>query len=151
MALDVRNSVALVATLSVGVLSGILVGTGLAAFTARGLSEAAWVLAFSARRSPVCKGDASSHAEYASGPDRRLHSSPRPFAFTPRNERLVYVLVLVVTIGFEVPLNKQIQSWTPTSTPSGWQHIRDVWLERHILRTISSVLGFISALIALMV
>jgi uncharacterized membrane protein len=55
--------------------------------------------------------------------------------------------VLVVTIGFEVPLNNQIQSWTPTSTPSGWQHIRDVWLERHILRTISSVLGLISALI----
>jgi uncharacterized membrane protein len=64
---------------------------------------------------------------------------------------LFMVLVLVVTIGFEVPLNKQIQSWTPTSTPSGWQQIRDVWLERHILRTISSVLGLISALIALMV
>jgi hypothetical protein len=46
VALDVRKSVALVATLGVGVLSGILVGTRLAAFTARGLSEAAWVLAF---------------------------------------------------------------------------------------------------------
>jgi hypothetical protein len=59
--------------------------------------------------------------------------------------------MLVATIGFEVPLNPQIQSWTPGYAPSSWQHVRDLWLERHLLRTISSVLGFISALLALVV
>lgn len=44
--LDVRNFVALLATLGVGLLSGIMVGTGLAGVTARALPEASWVLRF---------------------------------------------------------------------------------------------------------
>jgi hypothetical protein len=46
VSLDVRNSVAIFATFCVGLLAGIMVGTGLAAFTARGLSEAPWVMQF---------------------------------------------------------------------------------------------------------
>jgi hypothetical protein len=44
--LDVRHSVALVATLGTGILFGVLVGTGLAAFTARDLPETSWVMQF---------------------------------------------------------------------------------------------------------
>jgi len=59
------------------------------------------------------------------------------------------LVVIAVTIGFEVPLNKQIQSWTTGSVPPVWQQVRDLWLERHLLRTVADILSFISALSAL--
>jgi len=46
MHLDLRNTVALIATFGIGLLAGILVGTGLSEFTARGLPESAWVMRF---------------------------------------------------------------------------------------------------------
>ena len=46
MLLDPKNTTAVMATLGVGVLAGILIGTGLAGYTARGLPEISWTLQF---------------------------------------------------------------------------------------------------------
>jgi len=59
------------------------------------------------------------------------------------------LIVLAVTIGFELPLNNQIQSWTPGNAPPVWQHVRDLWLQRHLLRTVASVASFLMDLGAL--
>jgi uncharacterized membrane protein len=149
--LDGRNAVAIAATLGVGILAGILVGTGLAAYTAKSLQEASWVMRFQLEDRLFAKVMPPlmlttlvaliAACALARGHSRSLFAA----------SVLFMVLVLVVTIGFEVPLNKQIQSWTPGDAPSSWQQIRDRWLERHLLRTISSVLGFLSALLALAV
>lgn len=145
---DVRNLVALVATFGIGLLAGILVGTGLAAFTARTLPEGAWTMRFQA--------------------EDRLFSKAMPplmlgtlmvlvgaCVLSQGAARLAFgvalifmLLVLVVTIGFEVPLNNQIQSWTAGSAPPHWSMVRDVWLQRHLVRTFSAALAFISALVA---
>jgi uncharacterized membrane protein len=147
--LDIKNTVGLVATFGVGLLAGILVGTGLVALTARGLSEPAWVTQFQledqlfARAMPPFMLStlvlliaacvlARGHSRWAFG-----------------MSVVFMLLVLAVTIRFEVPLNKQIQSWTSGSAPPEWQHVRDLWLQRHLLRTIASILAFITALIAL--
>jgi len=57
--------------------------------------------------------------------------------------------VLVVTIAFEVPLNKQIQSWTADAPPPEWAQIRDLWLQRHVLRTIAATLAFVAAIVGI--
>jgi uncharacterized membrane protein len=149
--LDVRNSVEIAATLGAGILAGILVGTGLAAYTAKGLPETSWVMQFQLEDRLFAKAMPPlmlttllaliAACVLARGHSRSLFAA----------SVLFMVLVLVVTIGFEVPLNKQIQSWTLNNAPSSWQHVRDLWLERHLWRTISSVLGFVSALLALVV
>jgi uncharacterized membrane protein len=149
MTLDARNTVAIAATLGTGVVAGILAGTGLAAFTAKGLPEASWVMRFQLEDRLFSKAMpplmlTTLLALIAACISTRGHARVL-FAASV----LCMILVLVVTIGFEVPLNKQIQSWTPGAAPSAWQHVRDLWLQRHLLRTLSSVLGFLSALLAL--
>jgi uncharacterized membrane protein len=62
---------------------------------------------------------------------------------------LFMLVVLAVTIGFEVPLNKQIQSWMPGSAPPEWSQVRDLWLQRQLLRTIAGLLSFVCALLAM--
>jgi len=42
MQFALRSIAALISTFFVGLLAGILVGTGMTAFTARGLPESAW-------------------------------------------------------------------------------------------------------------
>jgi len=146
--LNLAKSVALVATLGSGLLAGILVGTGMAEFTARGLPESSWVMRFQLEdrlfakaMPPLMLGTLL--ALIAASLLARGNTR-----FALGISVLFLVFVLVVTVGFEVPLNKQILSWTPGSAPPTWQHVRDLWLQRHLLRTISSVLSFICALIA---
>ncbi len=150
VALDLRNLFALIATLGVGLLAGILLGTGLAAFTARGLPESSWVLRF----------QLEDHLFAKAMPPLMLSTLFTLFVacvLARGHSRLLLgvstflmVMVLVVTIRFELPLNKQIQSWTPGAAPLVWQHTRDLWLQRHLVRTGLSVCSFLSALIALL-
>jgi len=149
MHLDLRNTVALIATFGIGLLAGILVGTGLSEFTARGLPESAWVMRF----------QLEDHLFARAMPPLMLTTLLAliaAFALARKPSRwflgisiVLMLAVLVVTIGFEVPLNKQIQSWTPGSAPPVWQHVRDLWLQRHLVRMVACVMSFISALGAL--
>ena len=149
MHFGMRNAIALLATLGVGLLAGILVGTGMTAFTTLRLTESSWVMQFqfedqlfAKAMPPVMLGTLLALAAacfLTSGQTRLLFGAAIVFM----------LLVLAVTIGFEVPLNKQIQSWTPGSAPPAWQHVRDLWLKRHLLRTVASVLSFLSALASL--
>ena len=148
MVLVLRNTLALIAPLGVGLLAGILVGTGMAQLTAQGLPESSWVMRFQLEDHLFAKAMpplmlstllaligvfvlSDGHARWWSGAS------------------IVFMLlVLAITIRFEVPLNKQIQSWTPGSVPPDWQRVRDLWLQRHLLRTIAGSLSFICSLAA---
>jgi uncharacterized membrane protein len=148
MFLDIRNLAGLVATIGVGLLAGILIGTGMAASTARSLPEDAWTMRFQAEdrlfakaMPPLMLGTLLLLA----GVSVLSRGVAR---VTFGGSLLLMVLVLVVTLGFEVPLNKQIQSWTAGSAPPQWSAVRDLWLERHFVRTIAATLAFISALVA---
>jgi uncharacterized membrane protein len=57
--------------------------------------------------------------------------------------------VLVITVKFEVPMNKLIQSWTAGAAPTGWSEVRDQWLRNHLLRTIAGIASFICAALGL--
>jgi uncharacterized membrane protein len=52
------------------------------------------------------------------------------------------VIVLVITMTVEVPINTQVQSWEAGSAPPTWMAIRDRWLRFHWLRTVVGVCAF---------
>ena len=149
MSLEVRNLVALVATFGVGLVAGIMVGTGLAQLSAKALPADAWVmrfqledLLFAKTMPPLMLGTLL--ALIAASP---LSRGTSRWAFAA--SAALMIVVLVVTVKAEVPLNKQIQSWTVAVPPPHWQQTRDLWLQRHLLRTVAAALAFVSALIAL--
>ena len=147
MSLEVRNLIALVATLGVGLLAGIMVGTGLAQLSAKALQADAWVMRFQLEDSlfartmpPLMLGTLIALITASA-----LSRGTSRWAFA--SSTALMLVVLVVTVKFEVPLNKQIQSWS-AAVPPHWRQTRDLWLQRHLVRTVAAALAFVSALIA---
>jgi uncharacterized membrane protein len=56
--------------------------------------------------------------------------------------------VIIVTAGWEVPINNEIVNWTPGSAPADWTSTRDKWLRNHWVRTWIGVLAFGCALVS---
>lgn len=52
---------------------------------------------------------------------------------------VLMVVALVITLGVNVPIDRQIQSWTTATLPPDWQAIRDRWEFYHGLRTLVSL------------
>jgi uncharacterized membrane protein len=59
------------------------------------------------------------------------------------------VIVLVITMTIEVPINTKVQSWKAGCAPLTWTAIRDRWLRYHWLRTGVGVCSFACAAIGL--
>jgi uncharacterized membrane protein len=62
---------------------------------------------------------------------------------------LLLLVGIVVTLIFEVPINKQIAVWTPSTMPPNWTSLRDRWVRFHWLRTVAGIAAFVCALIPL--
>jgi uncharacterized membrane protein len=52
---------------------------------------------------------------------------------------VLMTIALVITLAVNVPIDRQIQSWTTAGLPPDWQTIRDRWEFFHGLRTLVSV------------
>jgi uncharacterized membrane protein len=48
-------------------------------------------------------------------------------------------VALVITLAVNVPIDRQIVSWTPAALPPDWRAIRDRWEFYHGLRTVLSI------------
>lgn len=70
----------------------------------------------------------------------QLDAHVRGFAFTLA-ALVLYALTLVVTMVVEVPIVKQIESWTVPTLPEDWEAKRDRWQRFHLLRVVPGVLG----------
>jgi uncharacterized membrane protein len=57
---------------------------------------------------------------------------------------ILMAITLVITVGVEVPIDNQIKTWTPETLPSNWTELRSTWDRFHTMRTITSILSFIS-------
>jgi hypothetical protein len=53
----------------------------------------------------------------------------------------LFAVALVVTMTTEVPIVRQIESWTPSTLPDNWEHLRDKWGSFHLLRVFSAIAG----------
>jgi hypothetical protein len=54
-------------------------------------------------------------------------------------------IVLVITVALEVPINRQVASWTAGAAPANWAAVRDRWLWNHLARTVAGVLAAVCA------
>ena len=41
----------------------------------------------------------------------------------------------------EVPIVKQIMTWTEITLPTNWEQLRDRWGKFHVVRVVSSIIG----------
>lgn len=57
---------------------------------------------------------------------------------------VLMAIALVSTLGVNVPIDRQIQSWTTATLPSDWSAIRDRWEFFHGLRTLMSCVALAS-------
>jgi hypothetical protein len=51
------------------------------------------------------------------------------------------VVDIVFTVRCQVPINRQIQSWTGPSIPVEWARLRDTWARQHHLRLVLALLS----------
>jgi uncharacterized membrane protein len=57
---------------------------------------------------------------------------------------VLMVTALVITLAVNVPIDRQIQSWTAATVPADWLAIRDRWEFYHGLRTLVSLVALAS-------
>jgi Domain of unknown function (DUF1772) len=58
--------------------------------------------------------------------------------------------VIIVTAGWEVPINNEIVKWNHGNAPADWMSTRDKWLHNHWVRTWIGVLAFGCALVSIL-
>jgi uncharacterized membrane protein len=59
----------------------------------------------------------------------------------------MFIVALVVTVRIEVPIVKQIATWTDATLPSNWHELRDRWVSFHAVR-IAAGIGGLTLLVA---
>jgi hypothetical protein len=59
-----------------------------------------------------------------------------------------YVAVLAIALRTDVRINKQIAHWSVQSPPDDWALIRARWVRFHIVRTLFSLPGLASYILA---
>ena len=144
----IRSVVVLFAILVTGLLAGVMLGVAMEQQTAQKLPEAAWTL--------------------RQQNDDALFRKVMPFTFTAMmlllvasifllrgSSRIAMVVatiaalaVIIVTAGWEVPINNEVVKWIAGSAPADWTGTRDKWLHYHWVRTWIGVASFASALLS---
>jgi uncharacterized membrane protein len=61
---------------------------------------------------------------------------------------LCMAVVAFVTVFGNIPLNNQIQTWTPASPPPNWQDLADLWWRLQTIRTIAALGGLALVILA---
>ena len=136
------SAVTAISVILSGLISGQMLAIALANHAARQLPEIGWTLRFQV--------------------EDKLFTKTMPFSLllplvgliwsaylTVSTQRGLFsaagtleVIVLVITMTVEVPINTQVQSWKAGSAPSTWMAIRDRWLRFHWLRTVVGACSF---------
>jgi uncharacterized membrane protein len=75
------------------------------------------------------------------------HTQPRSF-YAALAGLLCLVVALLVTTVVEVPIVKQIVTWTIATLPGNWQQLRDRWGRFHIVRILAGFAGFVLLVVA---
>jgi uncharacterized membrane protein len=60
---------------------------------------------------------------------------------------VLFIVTLFVTMVIEVPIVKQIETWTPTTVPDNWQQLRERWGAFHIFRVVPAIAAIVLLLV----
>jgi uncharacterized membrane protein len=74
------------------------------------------------------------------------NEQPRTFYLTLTGFAL-FIVALLVTVLVEVPIVKQIETWTVSTLPGNWQQLRDRWGAFHVIRIVASIAGLVLLLV----
>ena len=134
------------AVILVGMMAGLMFGTGMDQYTHRLLSASAWVTehqvmdALFRRVLPplwnLTMVALAAAAVLSRGRARWL------FAVAAA----IFLVSLIITIAIEVPMNREIAQWDAQAVPDGWAAVRDRWLSFHLGRTIGGFIAFLAGL-----
>jgi uncharacterized membrane protein len=148
--MSIRLFIQILAVLMVGLIAGLMLGTGIEQRSLRALDMFAWVTehqvmdaVFRRVMPPFWNGTAIIlviAAILSRGSSRWF------FAVAAA----LLILSLIVTVRIEVPMNRAIEHWNPAAAPANWAAIRERWLAFHALRTASGITAFASALLGLL-
>jgi uncharacterized membrane protein len=58
---------------------------------------------------------------------------------------LLMVAALAITLAIEVPIDRQIQTWTAATLPADWRSIQARWERWHTVRTFASIAALVAA------
>jgi dipeptide/tripeptide permease len=61
----------------------------------------------------------------------------------------VMVIDIVFTVRRQLPLNREVQSWTEATIPTHWRAVRDGWAANHRMRTLFGTLACAALLAAI--
>ena len=143
------SAVAVIAVILTGLIAGQMLAIGLANRAARSLPERSWTLRFQAENKLFTKTMPPALLLPLIGliwSALLTASAQRGLFFAAV---ALEVIVLVITIAAEIPINTQVQSWQAGSAPPTWMAIRDRWLRYHWIRTVVGVCSFACAAIGL--
>jgi Domain of unknown function (DUF1772) len=143
------SAVAVISVILTGLIAGQMLAVGLANNAARSLPELSWTLRFQAENKLFTKTMPPSLLLPLVGLiwSALLTRSTQRGMFSAA--AALEVIVLVITMTIEVPINKQVASWEAGSAPSIWMAIRDRWLRFHWARTVVGACSFTCGAIGL--
>ncbi len=146
---SLRHPVSFLAVLLVGLLAGLLVGTSIDHHRLRVLDAAPWTLARQSIDAVFSKllpwwwNSALLLLFFAA----YLNLGASRWLFLSGGVLLLFGIV--ITIAIEVPINKQIASWTPGTVPGNWMELRKRWLSFHNVRGAAGTVAFACALLGI--
>jgi uncharacterized membrane protein len=145
------SAVEVISVILAGLIAGQMLAVGLANHAARSLPETSWTLRFQAENKLFTKTMPPSLLLPLFGLiwSALLTASAQRGMFSAAVA--LEVIVLVITMTIEVPINKQVASWKAGSAPPGWMEIRDHWLRFHWARTLVGAGSFTCAAIGLQI
>ena len=147
---SLTTSISFAAIFMVGLMAGLMLGTGMDQYTHRLLSASAWVTehqvmdALFRRALPPMWNLTmlllALAAFLSKGRARWLFAAAAG----------IFVISLLVTILVEVPMNRSIEIWNAQIPPADWAEVRDRWLRFHLARTTGGLVAFVLAIFALL-
>ncbi len=145
----VQFVVAVFSVVAIGMMSGLMLATGLAGYAVRALPETSWTLRFQREDALFAKVMPPFFlvALFSLGASFFLSTGSSRSLFAAAT--LLTVVIIAITLALQVPINKTVQSWTAGSAPANWPILRDRWLQNHLVRTIVTVTAFVCAVIAI--
>jgi uncharacterized membrane protein len=63
---------------------------------------------------------------------------------------ILLIGAMAITVGFNMPINNQVVTWSPEAPPANWSELRDRWWAWHQARTLFSVAAFASLLLSVL-
>jgi uncharacterized membrane protein len=143
----VLYAVSIFSVFAAGLIAGQMLAIGIANYAVRGLPETSWTLRFQSENDLFTKTMPPFLLAPAIGLVTLCFLAHDDARWMFAAAAVLILIVLAITMAINVPINRQVNSWTAGAAPSTWMFTRDRWLRFHLVRTVVGLLSFAIAAI----